>query len=63
MAGLRRPGFRHPDGFAVDRAHDAVPAGEGLLEVEIDGGDEVVPAAFEVGVLFLRMVSISRSGS
>ena len=55
MAGLRRAGFRHPNGFAVDGAHDAVPAGEGFFKAEIDGGDEVVATALEVGVFFLRI--------
>lgn len=53
MAGLCRARLGNADGFAVDGTDDAFPAGQGFLEAEFDGRNEVVALDFEIWVIDL----------
>lgn len=53
MAGLRWSWLGHADGFAVDGAHDALPACQGFLKRELNVCDQVVADPLEVWMFFL----------
>lgn len=53
MTRLCRTWFRDADRFAIDCAHDTLPAGEGFFEADFDCCNQVVVLALEVGVFFL----------
>lgn len=53
VAGLGRSWLGNTNRFAVNGAHDALPARQGFFESKVDGCHEVVTGALEGRVLLL----------